>query len=142
MYIKNIEESSILKYFINPTSSENEKPSDINSGNDRASLLDKYMEVTDPNYIKIIDNSYKGRHSGDNEEKEQCKYCNNTNLNIMLNDGMIFCNDCSTIEHIIVDHDRPSYRDPPKEVTYLKRLLLSIIADLKKYFLLVMFINL
>jgi hypothetical protein len=36
----------------------------------------------------------------------------------MLNDGLMYCNDCGSLEHVTVDHDRPSYKDPPCEVTY------------------------
>lgn len=37
---------------------------------------------------------------------------------VVLQDGCSFCNVCYTVEYIIVDHDRPSYKDPPKEVTF------------------------
>jgi hypothetical protein len=31
---------------------------------------------------------------------------------------MIHCNNCDSIEYILIDHDRPSYKDPPKEISY------------------------
>jgi len=79
-----------------------------NSNRDRASLLEKYLAYTENNYVKPFDE----------DPKEQCPHCTSANRNIMLNDGLIYCNDCFTVEYIIVDHDRPSYKDPPKEVTY------------------------
>lgn len=95
-----LKSESILKYFVN-------KP-EITSNNslridDKAALSEKYMEYTDKNYIKHVEN-----------HKDQCQYCNSNNLNMMLNDGMIYCNDCFSVEYIIIDHDRPSYKDPPK----------------------------
>ena len=74
----------------------------------RGSLLENYMSVINNDYIneKIKD------------LEETCKCCNSTNITTMLNDGFIFCNVCHTMEYMIVDHDKPSYKDPPKEITY------------------------
>lgn len=74
---------------------------------DRASLLDKYMSYIDNNYIKSPDN---GKCSN------VCDKCGSSNINLLLNDGIMYCNNCACIEHIIVDHDRPSYKDPPKSI--------------------------
>ena len=98
---------SILKYFLN------QDPIEISDSNyvpqiDRATLLDNYMHVTDSNYIKAVESTV-----------DKCPYCEGCDRNIMLNDGMIYCNDCNTIEYIIVDHERPSYKDPPKEMISL-----------------------
>jgi hypothetical protein len=73
---------------------------------DRASLLEKYMNVTDSNYIKPMQD----------EPKDRCIHCKSNDRNIMLNDGLIYCNNCHTVEYIIIDHERPSYKDPPKEM--------------------------
>lgn len=73
---------------------------------DRASLLEKYMNVTDSNYIKPMQD----------EPKDRCIHCKSNDRNIMLNDGLIYCNNCHTVEYIIIDHERPSYKDPPKEI--------------------------
>lgn len=105
---KVIKEQSILKYFMPKANEKDETKVEKDDVDDRASLLDKYLAYTDVNYLKSIDT----------ECKDTCTCCGSTNRNILLNDGMIFCNDCDTIEYIIVDHDRPSYRDPPKEISY------------------------
>lgn len=36
----------------------------------------------------------------------------------MVNDGYTVCNKCQAIDYIIVDHEKPSYRDPPKEISF------------------------
>lgn len=82
--------------------------SQSSSKEDRASLLEKYMSYTDDNFIKPIDTMVA----------ENCRFCGSTNQFIHMNDGFICCNDCSCIEYVIVDHDRPSYKDPPREVSY------------------------
>jgi hypothetical protein len=37
---------------------------------------------------------------------------------VQLQDGLVFCKFCHTVEYIIVDHEKPSYKDPPKDATY------------------------
>lgn len=102
---KVLKDKSILKYFMNTSNtSEIEVESKQTRQSDRATILDKYLSYTDPNYLKNIDTQYK----------DHCQNCTSTNRSILLNDGLIFCNNCHTIEYIIVDHERPSYRDPPK----------------------------
>lgn len=106
-------ENSILKFFMS-SEEQQEKPKerdetiDANKTSDRASLLEKYMWLTDDNYIKQIET----------EVKEKCIHCSASNRNILLNEGMIHCNNCDSIEYILIDHDRPSYKDPPKEISY------------------------
>jgi hypothetical protein len=100
---KNIVANSVLKYLIKQENQQNEEN---NNGDDKATLLDKYMECTEHNYVKNIEI----------KNKDRCLSCDSMNRNVMLNDGIIYCNDCCTVEYIIIDHDRPSYKDPPKEI--------------------------
>jgi hypothetical protein len=80
---------------------------------DRASLLERYMSLTEDNFIRPqeTNNPVDTTHW-------QCQICSSTNMNVILNDGIVYCNDCACVEYIIVDHDRPSYKDPPKEISY------------------------
>jgi len=105
---------------------------------DRASLLEKYMNVTDSNYIKPMQD----------EPKDRCIHCKSNDRNIMLNDGLIYCNNCHTVEYIIIDHERPSYKDPPKEIpqrsfilyfNLIKDLNFNIISNFRVRFLKVLF---
>jgi predicted esterase YcpF (UPF0227 family) len=97
-------ENSILKYFMPSPSVEETKPTQY----DRATLLEKYMCVTDSNYIK----------SQEEYSREKCPVCQSLNRTVMIHDGMIICCDCDSVEFIIVDNERPSYREQPREVTY------------------------
>lgn len=99
-------EKSILKYFVKEQESKEQPEAVALSNADRATLLEKYMQITDSNYIKQVDP----------EQKDKCPFCCSPDRVVMLNDGMIYCNGCNTVEYIIVDHERPSYRDPPKEI--------------------------
>jgi hypothetical protein len=106
---------SILKYFTGIPSAvpltPNNLPTESNtkiSDCDRASLLDKYLASIDSNYIK----------SFPEQDMELCPNCGSHDRIVLINDGFLQCNQCSTIENIIIDHEKPSYKDPPKEISY------------------------
>lgn len=100
-------EKSILKYFIGASQpKEDEKPKEAPI--DRAGLLEKYMHITDPHHIKTVEK----------EQKDCCPHCDSTDRNVLVNDGLVYCNSCNTVEYIIIDHERPTYKDPPREISY------------------------
>lgn len=82
---------------------------DKDSDDQRGTLLEKYMEYTDPNHVKTAIVS---------EQASVCDFCGFEQRMIMHNDGYMLCNRCHSIEYVIVDHDKPSYKDPPKEISY------------------------
>jgi hypothetical protein len=98
-------EKSILKFFIKPVIEEEEKK---DTKDDRASLLDKYLSFTDDNYVNKIPTDIN----------DCCKHCGSSNMFMLPNDGINYCNDCCSVEYITIDHDKPSYKDPPLEVSY------------------------
>lgn len=111
----NNKDNNILSYFMNP----NPNPSShINKSqttttqvaDSRGNLLEKYMMQTDHNFIKF--------RNAIADATEKCEHCNSNDITVMLSDGYQFCNQCFTIDYIITDHDKPSYRDPPKEISY------------------------
>lgn len=79
------------------------------SGKNRAALLDKYLSITDKNYIN--DNI-------DHGIALKCEYCNSTDKTVLNNDSISVCNHCFTIQHLLTDNEKPSYKDPPKEISY------------------------
>lgn len=105
---------NILDFFGNDTipkntsSSSNNCIENIDYSRDRAKLMDEYLYHTDNDYI---DNNIT-------TETETCDFCNSTNLNIVLHEGIMYCNECNTVEYIISDNDKPSYKEPPKEISY------------------------
>jgi hypothetical protein len=123
-------ENSILKYFmggveaqaeaqpptqddssamVTPTKPDIDLQNSKNTNStDRASLLDMYMEKTDPNYFK---------HSP-SENFDKCLVCGTIGKTVLPNDGMCYCNACHAVETLLIDHEKPSYKDPPKEITY------------------------
>lgn len=107
-------DKSILKWFV-----KNPAPvTDVKE--DRAALLDKYMAYTDENYSKSHE-----------QETTTCQNCGSPNMNVLLNDGIMYCDECSCVEYIIVDHDKPSYKESPREVSYFsyKRKLIDALKS-------------
>jgi hypothetical protein len=110
----NVGENSILKYFIKSNEPVADETTDDCSYNkrddrdDRASLLDKYLSVTDDNYISPV--CY--------ETKEACKHCGSANMKMLPHDGISYCGDCSSIEFVSLEHERPSYHQANYEISY------------------------
>jgi hypothetical protein len=100
----NVGDNSILKFFIKSNNEEDQQ----DSKDDRASLLDQYLELTDDNYVTKMST----------DVKDCCKFCSGSNIFMLPTDGINYCNDCCSVEYITIDHDKPSYKDPPLEVSY------------------------
>ena len=97
---------SILRFFTSTPIPETQQTT--NKERTRGSLLENYMSIIDKNYINDKKKNLE----------EVCKHCKSVNITTMTNDGYLVCNDCHTMEYMLVDHDKPSYKDPPKEITY------------------------
>jgi hypothetical protein len=80
-----------------------------NNDNNRASLLDEYLSITDKNYIN--DNI-------DNNIALKCEHCHSMDKTVLHNDSISVCNMCFSVQHLLTDNEKPSYKDPPKEISY------------------------
>jgi hypothetical protein len=103
-------ENSILNWFSSSSKEQvDETRIDTNQEEqfNKALIIDKYLQKTDKNYINPC-----------NLKEEICSYCKSSNIVTITSEGYIECNDCHSIEHIIIDHEKPSYKDPPKEISY------------------------
>lgn len=83
---------------------KNEKNEYLN----KDSIYEKYMKMIDKNYITI--------NPDDNEVFDTCSKCL---VEMLLNNntGSLMCPKCGILENIIVDSDKPSFKEPPKEMT-------------------------
>lgn len=53
-----------------------------------------------------------------NGEYERCNICNEGELIKSLYDGILICNKCFSIEKYLIHSDKPSYKEPPKEISF------------------------
>ena len=65
-------------------------------------------------YIHKINNT---NISNNNTNLDMCKYCNKEHK-LFLSDGKMICEHCGNETKILVDSDKPSYKDPPREICY------------------------
>lgn len=77
----------------------------------RGSLLRDYCMLTE----------YDSRYAADIVQEDQrlrCDVCRGTNMHEIMGDCIYVCNTCYCVTKIVSDHDKPSYKEPPKEVSY------------------------
>lgn len=113
----------IFEYF------ENKKS--ISAGNSQITLLDKFFNIKDLSYNACVEKSLT------NIEKymsnvdvnyininnfisisDVCKACNEGELIPVDHEGLLVCNKCYKHIKFLVDNDKPTYKEPPKEVCF------------------------
>lgn len=99
----NVKNINIIDFFNN-----NIQNIKSNQDQNRSDLLETYLSYTDKDYI----------NNNLTCEVDICHYCQSKNINEYSHDGILFCNDCNTIEYIITDNEKPGYKEPPKEISY------------------------
>ena len=75
---------------------------------DKQKIYDKYRQVIDPNYVSFAEDEF--------ELFDICFHCHHEMV-LNHNTGMLNCNNCGMTERIIVDSDKQSHKEPPKEMT-------------------------
>jgi len=100
---------TVLDFFGNSKQSSEVKKtkSEYNSKND---IMDKYLSIVDNNHIKNVNNV-------SNEELDNCPFCILPRIQDNIH-GCMICPTCGNEEKILVDCDTPSYKEPPRELTY------------------------
>lgn len=74
----------------------------------RYEIINQYLSKTEENHFF----SQESDHS-----LEYCKKCNQERT-IISSEGVIVCTKCGRQDSIIIDSDKPSYKDPPREISY------------------------
>ena len=54
------------------------------------------------------------------KQEQQNSYCEKCGIEktTHLSDGCMICTKCGEISYIVIDSDKPSYKDPPQEISY------------------------
>ena len=101
---KPVTESSVLSYFQIPQEPEPEQTNAVTCDKD---IIDYYMANIDDSYVvnnEIVMN-------------DKCKLCNHS-MSFGLVDSELVCQNCGYTEDIIINSEKTSYKDPPREVSY------------------------
>jgi len=121
----NKSQNSVIDFFNSREKDENMENNDLNTENNYTSMkisdfikeesnfkkknyLDDYLKKIDPNYVSnlIIDNMIF-----------KCDQCNNE-MTLYPSDGIQICSKCGNQEYVLIESDKPSFKDPPLEVCY------------------------
>ena len=76
----------------------------------REVLLEKYLLRVDPEHARAVVTSFEDPHG-------MCEMCDKE-MTFSANEALFFCDTCGHQEFVLIDSDKPSYKDPPREVTY------------------------
>lgn len=89
---------------------EKEEPKQEGQEEGRESLLHKYLRKVDPENAKENMCSYE-------DPNGICEVCDQEML-FSANEALFYCEGCGHQEFVLIDSDKPSYKDPPREITY------------------------
>jgi len=117
--------NSILRFFMEPSEKvemveEPELPQpkrasviETNFGHNRDKILEEFLAVVDPSAIK------KGLMPGSGVVPgwDECPRCG-TEMTLLQNEATIGCQSCGHEVFFLIDSEKPSYKDPPREVSY------------------------
>ncbi len=102
-------ESAAAMEEVVPTDSNRQEDKKKSSALSRDVLLEKYLQKINPGYIKKS-----------NEVDDMSGECLECGADMMFDqtEAMMYCPDCGMTEFMLIDSDRPSYKDPPRESSY------------------------
>ena len=114
--------NSVLSYFTEvadevplPEQNTPKKASEIDSseGMNRDKMMERYLAIVEPGAIK------SGIMPGSGIEPGwgTCPTCD-VEMTFYQNEALLGCPRCGHEEFILIDSEKPSYKDPPREITY------------------------
>jgi hypothetical protein len=77
--------------------------------NKNNNIVQKYLSNIDDSFIDI--NTFIC-------QSDICKYCNKGELIPLEDEGLLICNICSRNIPYLIENEKPSYKEPPKEVCF------------------------
>ena len=76
----------------------------------RDDLLDKYLQKIDPGHSRAYNTIL-------DDKSHMCPKCEGDMI-LCPTEAILSCAACGHMESILIDSDKPSYKDPPREVSY------------------------
>jgi hypothetical protein len=114
---------NIFEYF------ENKKNISTNVNSEKSTRLNSFFKLNDTNehfeksnnivkeYLCKVDDSFIDMNSFINST-DKCNFCNKGELIPVDEDGVLVCNNCSKYVIFLIENEKPSYKEPPKEVCF------------------------
>jgi hypothetical protein len=89
----------------------NESIADKMFRREKMTKLDIYNHV-----MSKVDDDFVPEDLFETSENDECPFCQ-TDRELYQNEGKLVCPKCFYVDFILIDSDKPSYRDTPKEMT-------------------------
>ena len=103
----------------NITNDNNVKSSKLNAFFKIESNTENHESIKASNnveqYLSNIDSSFI---NFENKGQQKCTQCNEGEIIFSESDGLLICNECHHCEIQLIDYDKPSFKEPPKEICF------------------------
>ena len=106
---KEITEDKNTKKLLNNFFNSKNKNNKENNKENIDDIIVKYLSNIDENYVDL--NKYV-------VESSICRTCNKGELIHVDIEGIVICNNCSVALQLLIENEKPSYKEPPKEVCF------------------------
>ena len=103
---KEEESRGLLKEGGNASSASSASPATYKAPQ-RSDLLNQYLQIESPSMAK----------AADGDEWTYCDQCGSEMI-MCMNEATLTCSACGNKDFILIDSDKPSYKDPPRELSY------------------------
>ena len=104
---------SVVDFFQSSNNKDVEPKDNLESQNSKEEYQSRIKILN--KYLNIVDNVYIDEPP--EKEQEICETCGFDKF-IIHGDASLICKHCGDVEFILIDSDKPSYKDPPKEISY------------------------
>ena len=88
---------------------EEEDNNSNNNVNDNKNLVQKYLSNIDESFLNM--NAYV-------KETDICEFCQKGEMIPLDDEGILICNVCAVHIPYLIENEKPSYKEPPKEVCF------------------------
>ena len=113
-YKSDINNRCVLDFFHNNQNNKKKEESDKTSHESdeisKSDIINSYL-------LKVEDNFIYPYNEDNINLLDYCKECKKEKT-IITSEGIIVCTNCGVQDNIIIESDKPSYKDPPREISY------------------------
>ena len=103
------DKSKILNCFFKIKDEPNDDMTNQINQRKNSNIVQKYLSNIDDTFLDV--NTFIC-------QTDICKYCNKGELIPLEDEGILICNTCSRSIPYLIENEKPSYKEPPKEVCF------------------------
>ena len=103
------ENTNIKNDIVNSFFNIKEPKIDDKLNNNYDNNIQKYLNNVDDHFFDISSYVY---------QTDICSYCNHGEMTPLEDEGVLICNSCSRSIPYLIENEKPSYKEPPKEICF------------------------